>query len=166
MVHDAGNLHGTHFAGALRQLFQFRQVQETHPAAHPLLFQALGQEGGEEVVIAQEVHDEHFAGKLGRREDVDILQRQGGFLEVAQRSEPHARVVVQPHTGLPKEFQNALIRFFQAFEAAGEEVQGVLPGTHDGGTLPCLLQGDARQHAGQASADYNGIKFHRPSTCL
>ena len=165
-VHGAGNLHRAHFAGALLQFFHLGQVQETDAAAHPLLFQALGQEGGEEIVVAQEVHDERLPGKLGRREQVDVLQRQGRFLEGAHGHQAYAGGVVQAHAGLGEEVDDTMVGVLHALEAAREEMQGVLSGADDGGALSCLLQGNAGHHAGQAATYDNGIEFHKPNTCL
>ena len=165
-VHHTGNLHGAHLTGTLLKGFQFRQAQETQSAGHPLLLQAIGQERSEKVVVTGEIHDEHLAGELGRGEDVHVLQRQGRFLERAQRQQPHAGTVVQAHAGLGKEFHDALGRLLDALEGTGEEMQGVLPGADDGGLLPRFLQGDAGQHTGEAAADDYGIESHRPNTSL
>ena len=165
-VHGAGNLDRTHFAGALLQFLHLRQVEETHPAAHALLLQAVGQEGREEVVVAEEVHDKDLPGKLGRREDVDVFQREGRFPESAQRHQAHAGAVVKPHAGLGEEVHDALLGLLKGFKAAREKMQGILPGADNGGFLSCFLQGDAGYHAGQAATYDDSIEFHRPSTCL
>ena len=141
-------------------------MQEADAAAHALLLHAFGQEGGEEVVVALEVHQEHLAGKAGRGEQVDIFQGEGRFPESAQRGEPNAGTVMQAHAGFREKLQDAGFGLLQGFERTGEEMQGVLSGADDGGLPPCFLQGDARHHPGQASAYDYSIEFHRPSTCL
>ena len=59
-----------------------------------------------------------------------------------------------------------LIRLFQALECPGEKVQGVLAHRDDGSVFPRLLQGNPGNHASQAASHNNGVKSHRPSTCL
>ena len=63
-VHAAGDLHGAHLVGPQVRLGEVGQVQEADTAFHPLFFQALGQEGGKEIVIAYKIDDEDLASYL------------------------------------------------------------------------------------------------------
>ena len=117
-------------------------------------------------MVAQEVDDKHPSSKLGRREQVDIVQGKRGLLKGAEGHQAHAFAVMYADPGGGKQFRKAFRGRLQALERAGEKVQGILAHGDDGGVFPRLLQGDARYHTGKAAAHYDGIEFHRPRTCL
>ena len=165
-VHGAGDLDGAHFAGAFLQPFELWQVQLLDPACHALFFQAFGQEGRKEVVIAHEIDDQDTLAELLGREQADVFQRKGSRSEGTQRHQPDARAVVDPDTGFREQVADRFGGLFQGFKATGKEVQGILPVADDGCMLSGFLQADAGHQAGQSSADDDSIESHNPRTCL
>ena len=163
-VEHAGQRHGTDLRGALP--YRLRQVEHARPARDPLLLQSFREEGGEEIEVTRDAQDEHLVGETRIRQQADVLQRERRFTEHAQRHQAHAGAVVQADAGALEERLHPLRRLFERLEAAGEEMQGVLPGADDGGAAARLLQADAGHQAGQAAADDHSIESHRPSTCL
>ena len=117
-------------------------------------------------MIAHEVHYEDFPCKFGAGEQIHVLQREGRFPEGSQRHQAHAGPILEPDSGLSEEVRHPLGRLFQRLKGAGEEMQSVLPGAHDGSPPPFPLQADSRNQAGQAATHYYSIEFHSPSTCL
>ena len=71
-VQGAGQLDGAHLSGGLDA--HFRQVEEADAHVHARFFQALGNEGGEEVVVAHNVHQQHLFPELGLWEKADVFQ--------------------------------------------------------------------------------------------
>ena len=96
----------------------FLQVQEADATFHALVFQALGQEGREEVMVAQKIDDENPLPESGCREQVDVVQRQRRFLERAQGHQAHAFPVMHADAGGGKQFREPHGGRLQALESA------------------------------------------------
>ena len=165
-VHDPCYLDGAHFTGTLSQVLHLRKAQEAYSGLDAFFLEAVGNEGGEEIMVAHEIDDEGFPYEGGLFEEGDVLQGKRRFPERAHGHEAEAIGIVCPDAGLGEDFLKAGGGFFHGYEGAGEEMEGVLAGGDDGSGPALFLEAYSGDEPGKAAAGYYCIEFHIPSTCL